>query len=323
MDPKRGGNVAATRQGASKTSVASRHGMVPPANMARKYGSEVSLTPSQAKQGVENPRKSPLDALSRMNYRQDPFQRRSGLQDVDDSFMAANAFARPSRLRHSGLEGNMSVASNQPAANAAVAPIRVASGQEAPQMQMQYQPQMQQQQQQQQQPPQAAQIPQQAVSNLAPAQVPLQQQPPPAQQQQQLAPATVVPTQQSLPQQQQQPQYVQQPAAGQPTRHEPYPSGRAHVQHQHHQQQQQQQQHQQQQLAQQDAQAQAQAQMQQQQQQQQQLQQQQPGYPTQATGAGAVPPAAEMCTTCPNCQTTIYLVRTPELGHGDAGLPLQ
>ncbi|XP_030570365.1 mediator of RNA polymerase II transcription subunit 15 isoform X2 [Drosophila novamexicana] len=359
MDPKRGGNVAATRQGASKTSVASRHGMVPPTNMARKYGSEVSLTPSQAKQGVENPRKSPLDALSRMNYRQDPFQRRSGLQDVDDSFMAANAFARPSRLRHSGLEGNMSVASNQPATNAAVAPIRVASGQEAPQMQMQYQPQMQQQLQQQ-PPPQAAQIPQQAVSNLAPAQMPLQQQPLPAQQQQQLAPATVVTTQQSLPQQQQQPQYVQQPAAGQPTRHEPYPSGRAHVQHQHHQQQQQQQQqhqqqlqqqqqnpHEQQQLAQQDAQAQAQAQMQQQQQQmqmqqqqqqqqppaqmsprkyqqlQQQQQQQQSGYPSQATGAGGVPPAAEMCTTCPNCQTTIYLVRTPELGHGDAGLPLQ
>ncbi|XP_023177224.2 GATA zinc finger domain-containing protein 10 [Drosophila hydei] len=355
MDPKRGN----ARQGASKTSVASRHAAGMPANTARKYGSEVSLTPSQAKQSVDNPRKSPLDALSRMTYRQDPFQRRSGLQDVDDSFLASNAFARPARLRHSGLEGNMSVASNQqPAGNAAVAPIRVASGQEAPpQMQMQYQQQQQPSQMQQsaqQLPPQAAQVPQQSAANLAPAPVQLQQQqqqqqqqqpPVQQQQQQQLAPATVVPAQQPqqpLPQQQA-PQYVQPPAAGQPTRHDHYPTGRAHLQHQH--QHQQQQDLQQQQLGQQDAkaqaQAQAQAQMQQQQQQQPMLQQQQPpaqmsprkyqqlqqqqqqqqGYSSQA--ANAVPPAAEMCTTCPNCQTTIYLVRTPELGHGDAGMPMQ
>ncbi|KRG06205.1 putative uncharacterized protein DDB_G0271606 [Drosophila mojavensis] len=348
MDQKRGN----ARQGASRTSVASRHAAGMPANatnVARKYGSEVSLTPSQARQNVENPRKSPLDALSRMNYRQDPFQRRSGLQDVDDSFLASNAFARPSRLRHSGLEAsNVPVAgTQQPAANAAVAPIRVASGQEPLQSQVQYQQQQPplMQQPQQQQPPQVAQTPQQAVGNIAPAQVQMQQQqqqPPAAvpQQQQPLAPATVVTAQQpqqSMPQQQNQqaPQYVQPPAAGQPTRHDPYPTGRAHVQHQ------QQPDVQQQQMVQQDAkgQGQAQAQMQQQQpmqqqqqppaqmsprkyqQMQQQQQQQQQGYSSQA--ANAVPPAAEMCTTCPNCQTTIYLVRTPELGHGDAGMPMQ
>ncbi|XP_017955130.1 mediator of RNA polymerase II transcription subunit 15 isoform X2 [Drosophila navojoa] len=342
MDQKRGN----ARQGASRTSVASRHAAGMPANaanVARKYGSEVSLTPSQARQNVENPRKSPLDALSRMNYRQDPFQRRSGLQDVDESFLASNAFARPSRLRHSGLEAsNVPVAgTQQPAANAAVAPIRVASGQEPLQSQVQYQQQQPplMQQPQQQQPPQAAPTPQQALGNIAPAQVQMQQQqqqPPAAVPQQ---PPLAVPAQQpqqSMPQQQNQqaPQYVQPPAAGQPTRHDPYPSGRAHVQHQ----QQPEVQQQQQQMVQQDAkgqgQAQAQAQMQQQQPMQQQQQQQPPpqmsprkyqqpqqGYPSQA--ANAVPPAAEMCTTCPNCQTTIYLVRTPELGHGDAGMPMQ
>ncbi|XP_062128286.1 uncharacterized protein LOC133840457 [Drosophila sulfurigaster albostrigata] len=315
MDAKRG-----TRQGASKTSVASRHASN--ANVARKYGSEVSLTPSQAKHNVDNPRKSPLDALSRHNNRQDPFQRRSGLQDVDDSFMASNAFARPSRVRHTGLDGQ--AAGNQQVGNAAVAPLRVASGQEPQQMQYQ---------QQQLSPQQAAQPP---VANMAASQMQLQQQQQPAAAQQQ-PPAAVVPSQQSLQQQQQPQQYVQPPAAGQPTRHDPYPSGRAHVQHQHHHQQQQQQQAAyEQQVAQQEAHAQAQVQAQQQQQQQQQQppaqlsprkQQQQQGYAgqqsTPAGGASAAPAAAEMCTTCPNCQTTIYLVRSPELGHGDGGMPMQ
>ncbi|KAL7732272.1 hypothetical protein ACLKA6_018505 [Drosophila palustris] len=313
MDQKRG-NAAVTRQGASKTSVNSRQ--VGGGNVARKYGSEVSLTPSQAKQGAENPRKSPLDALSRLNHRQDPFQRRSGLQDVDDSFMASNAFARPSRVRHTGLEA----ANQQMAANAAVAPLRVAAGQEAAgQMQ------------QQQLPPQSVQMGQPAVASMSTTQMP-QQLPAAGQQQQQLPPAA----QQSMPQQQQQQQqqpqqYMPPPAAGQPTRHEPYATGRAHVQHQ--QQQQQQQAAYEQQAAQQEPQAQVQApapvsQMsprkfqQQQQQQQQQLQQGYAGQPSAAAAAGA-PPSAEMCTTCPNCQTTIYLVRTPEMGHGDAGMPLQ
>lgn len=318
MDRKRA-NAPATRQGASKTSVNSRHLN---ANVARKFGSEVSLTPSQAKQNAENARKSPLDALSRLNNRQDPFQRRSGLQDVDDNFLASNAFVRPSRVRHTGLDGNVPIGGSQAVNNAAVAPMRVASGQETPQMQMQYQ-------QQQQLPPLSAQPP------VAASQQPLQQQQQPPAAQQQMTPAAVMPSQQSLPaqQQQQQPQqFVQPPAAGQPTRHEPYTSGRAHVQHQQQlPQQQQQQQAAYEQQAQPEAQSQAQLQAQQHQQQPpsqssprkfQQQQQQQQGYAGQPTAAGGAP-APEMCTTCPNCQTTIYLVRTPEMGHGDGGMPLQ
>ncbi|XP_017028309.1 mediator of RNA polymerase II transcription subunit 15 [Drosophila kikkawai] len=322
MDAKRG-NASVARHGptgggyhASKTSMASRHaGGGCGAAIGRKQVSEVSITPSQSR-NQDNPRKSPLDALSRSGLttrNQNPFQRRSGLQDVDDSFLAANAFARPPRLRHSGLERDL-----QPSSGPGVTPARMSAGQE----------QVQQQQQQ-------------------------QQPPPPAQQYQQIPPAggeqppvAAVPSSQQLMQ-----QYAQQPAAGQPTRHEPTPTGRAHV-HQHMQQQQQQQ-------------------MPQQQQQpppvyeQQQpmaptpdvqtqnkypAQQPQQGYNTQPTpaasaapppatssgGAGAggtaappsggaagnnAPPDAEMCTTCPNCQTTIYLVRSPELGHGDAARP--
>jgi len=153
-----------------------------------------------------------LDALSRSGpvRNQNPFQRRSGLQDVDETFLASNAFARPSRVRHSGLErDNMA----QPTAGAqagqqgaaAVAPIRVPGGQDPNQQQQQMQQQYQQ------MPPVDA-VPQQ------------QQQMPPA----------AVPSQQQLQQ-----QYMQQPAAGQPTRMDPPPSGRAHVHQQqmlHHQQ---------------------------------------------------------------------------------------
>ncbi|KRF97625.1 uncharacterized protein Dwil_GK27873 [Drosophila willistoni] len=302
MDPRRG----AARQNAnaaSKTSVAqqSRHVHHQPTaaatNVGHKFGgSEVSLSPSQAKKDVENPRKSPLDALSRgSNLRQDPFERRSGLQDVDEAFLSNNAFARPSRVRHSGLEIGMANATMpQPgggvgaAAPPTMTTMRMPGGQE---------------QQQQQQPPLQQSIP----------------------------PMNAVPSQH----QQQQPQYVQPPAAGQPTRLEPAPTGRAHV----HQQAAYEQQQQQQQMQQQ--------QQQMQQQQQQQQAQQQQGYPAQqpigggttnanqnaaaaaasgnngGAGGAAPPPDAEMCTTCPNCQTTIYLVRSPELGHGDAGSPVQ
>ncbi|XP_023034376.1 phospholipase D A isoform X2 [Drosophila willistoni] len=330
MDPRRG----AARQNAnaaSKTSVAqSRHVHHQPTaaatNVGHKFGgSEVSLSPSQAKKDVENPRKSPLDALSRgSNLRQDPFERRSGLQDVDEAFLSNNAFARPSRVRHSGLEIGMANATMpQPgggvgaAAPPTMTTMRMPGGQE---------------QQQQQQPPLQQSIP----------------------------PMNAVPSQH----QQQQPQYVQPPAAGQPTRLEPAPTGRAHVHQQaaYEQQQQQQQMQQQQQQMQQQQQQQQQMQQQQQQQQQQeamyaqqqqqaaaqsQQAQQQQGYPAQqpigggttnanqnaaaaaasgnngGAGGAAPPPDAEMCTTCPNCQTTIYLVRSPELGHGDAGSPVQ
>lgn len=320
MDPKRVNAPVAGRQGASRSSIASRQASNP--NVGRKYGSEVSLTPSQARQGgmVENARKSPLDALSRTNYRpNDPFQRRSGLQDVDDSFLAANAFARPTRVRNTGEVGSAVAAP-------AVAPLRVASGQE---MQM---------------PP-------------VQATVPVVQQQQPIVQQQQLPPAAVAmpAQQQALPPQQQQPQqYVQPPAAGQPTRHDPYQGGRAHVQHQH----QHQHHHSQQQLPPQ-SQSQAGYEPQQQQQPQQapmevpvqaqaapaqvqqqpqaapaqlsprkyaQQQQQQQGYanpPAPTASTAGVPPAAEMCTTCPNCQTTIYLVRSPEMGNGDGAMPMQ
>jgi len=86
-----------------------------------------------------------LDALSRSGpaRNQNPFQRRSGLQDVDETFLASNAFARPSRVRHSGLERD-NIA--QPTAGgaqagqqgaAAVAPIRVPGGQDPNQQQQQ------------------------------------------------------------------------------------------------------------------------------------------------------------------------------------------
>uniref|UniRef100_A0A6P4EAR5 Mediator of RNA polymerase II transcription subunit 15 n=1 Tax=Drosophila rhopaloa TaxID=1041015 RepID=A0A6P4EAR5_DRORH len=328
MDPKRG-NASGARQGgggggyhASKTSVASRHGGGGGGvAVGHKQASQVSLTPSQGR-NPENPRKSPLDALSRSGTvrNQNPFQRRSGLQDVDEAFLASNAFARPPRVRHSGLDReNMSQAApgGVPAGqqgSAAVAPIRVAGGQDPNQQQQQQQP-----------PVDAGQA---------------QHMPPPA----------------AMPSQQQLQQQYMQPAAGQPTRLEPAPSGRAHV----HQQQQQQMQQQagyeqQQQVAQQaDAQMQNKYATQQQHQLQPQHQMPQHGYPSQPAAAGApqatppaaggvaapgggaggnvprengggaaAPPDAEMCTTCPNCQTTIYLVRTPELGHGDAGLPVQ
>ncbi|SPP77322.1 protein MLP1 homolog [Drosophila guanche] len=309
MDAKRGNNAPATRHGfhASRTSVASRHGqqsaaaVVQGATMSRKHMSEASLTPSQTKRDTENPRKSPLDALSRAGTarQQDPFQRRSGLQDVDDAFLATNAFARPSRVRHSGLDGGAAL---PPAGTAAVAPIRMSSGQE------------------------------QSSQPAAPTQE-QQQMPPP---QQQSPPVAAVPSQQ---------QFIQQPAAGQPTRHDPYPTGRAHVHHNQQQQQQQvafdQQQHQQQ-IAQQDTQSMSQSQPQGQQQPQQQSQgfSNQPnvgggeraaaggfsngGQPQQQVGGGAAPPPeAELCTTCPNCQTTIYLVRSAEMGNGDNAAPTQ
>nr|XP_043065601.1 mediator of RNA polymerase II transcription subunit 15 [Drosophila bipectinata] len=203
MDAKRG-NAPGARQGtgyqASKTSMASRQQGGGAAAVGRKPASEISLTPSQAR-NPDNPRKSPLDALSRSGIvrSQDPFQRRSGLQDVDDAFLASNAFARPPRVRHSGLErdampqaaaGGGAAASQQQqqqGSAAAVAPIRMSAGQDAGQQQMDQ-----------------------------------QQVPPP----QQVPPASPAPSQQ-------QQQYAQQPAAGQPTRLEPPPSGRAHPQHQH------------------------------------------------------------------------------------------
>ncbi|XP_052846866.1 mediator of RNA polymerase II transcription subunit 15 [Drosophila gunungcola] len=323
MDPKRG-NASGARQGggggyhASKTSVASRHGGGGGGvAVGHKQPSQVSLTPSQAR-NPENPRKSPLDALSRSGIvrNQNPFQRRSGLQDVDDAFLASNAFARPLRVRHSGLDKeNMAQAA---AGGASAGQPGLAAG--APIInQQQYQ----------------------------------QMPPPDAGQQQQMPSPGAVPSQQYM-----------QPAAGQPTRLEPAPSGRAHVHQQQMQQQMQQQQQmpqqggydqqQQQQVAQPDAQMQNKYATQQQHQLQPQHQMPQHGYPTQppATGAphaappaaggvaatpggaaggnvprenggGAAPPDAEMCTTCPNCQTTIYLVRTAELGHGDAGMPVQ
>ncbi|XP_020816884.1 uncharacterized protein DDB_G0285291 [Drosophila serrata] len=342
MDPKRG-NASGARHGqaagaaagyhASKTSMASRHagGAGGPAVGGRK-ASEVSITPSQSR-NQDNPLRSPLDALSRTGpslRNLNPFQRRSGLQDVDDSFLAANAFARPPRVRNSGLERD-----SMPSIVPAVNPGRIPAGQE---------PVQQQQQQQQQQP--------QQYQQMIPAG---------GEQQQQVPPVAAVPSSQHLMQ-----QYAQQPAAGQPTRHEPTPTGRAHAhqhQHQHmhqHQQQmpQQQQQQQQQQQPQQPAYEQQQqpvttlpdAQITNKYPTQQQPQQ---GYNTQPSpaasaapppatssggaaaapgGAGAAPTGgaagnnappqdAEMCTTCPNCQTTIYLVRSPELGHGDAARP--
>ncbi|XP_043650780.1 vacuolar protein-sorting-associated protein 36 [Drosophila teissieri] len=339
MDAKRG-NASGARQGgggyhASKTSVASRHasGGVAAA-VGHKQASQVSLTPSQSRNtnANDNPRKSPLDALSRSGpvRNQNPFQRRSGLQDVDDAYLASNAFARPARVRHSGLDRD-----NMPQAAVGGAP----GGQQpsAP-IPAQQQQQQQQQQQYQQMPPVDA--------------VPQQQMPPPA----------AVPSQQQLQQ-----QYVQQPAAGQPTRMEPPPSGRAHVHQQQmpHQQQMQQQhqqqlppqtgyEQQQQQVNQPDAQMQNKYANQQSHQLQPQHQSPLNGYPSQPpkapqasmpttggaaaaapgatggnnaprenAGGSAAPADAEMCTTCPNCQTTIYLVRSPELGHGDAGLPVQ
>ncbi|XP_017085224.1 nuclear transcription factor Y subunit beta [Drosophila eugracilis] len=337
MDAKRGNASGARQSGsgyhASKTSVASRHGggVGGGVAVAQKQASQVSLTPSQAR-NPENPRKSPLDALSRSgNIRnQNPFQRRSGLQDVDESFLASNAFARPPRVRHSGLEREnvpQVAAAGAPAGqqgSSAMAPVRVSGGQD---------PNQQQQQQYQQMPP---------VDVM--------------QQQQQMPPSPTMPLQQQT----QQP-YIQ-PAAGQPTRMDPVPSGRAraHQQQVPHQQQIQQQQQmppqtgyeqqQQPQVIQPDAQMQSKFATQQHQLQPQ-HQMSQHGYPAQPPPAGAqqttqppaggavaqgdgvgnnapsggaaAPPDAEMCTTCPNCQTTIYLVRSPELGHGDAGLPVQ
>ncbi|XP_017136410.1 ataxin-2 homolog [Drosophila miranda] len=350
MEAKRGNNASATRHAthASRTSVASRHGQQPAAaggqgaTMSRKHVSEASLTTSQARRDTENPRKSPLDALSRAGVvrQQDPFQRRSGLQDVDEAFLATNAFARPSRVRHSGLDGWTDAGAAVPAAApAAVAPIRVNGGQE--QAQVVYQQTQ----------------PQQGMPLQAAAATQDQQQMPPTLQQ--TPPVAAVPSLQ---------QFNQQPAAGQPTRHEPYPTGRAHVHHNQQQQQQQvayDQQQQQQQIAQQETQAIGQSQsqgqlsprkyqqqpqtqgfpnqpnvsggeraaaggpgsggqQQQQHQQQQQQQQQQQHHQQQHVGGGAAPPPeAEMCTTCPNCQTTIYLVRSAEMGHGDNSLPTQ
>ncbi|XP_022221465.1 probable serine/threonine-protein kinase samkC [Drosophila obscura] len=327
MDAKRGNNAPATRHAvhASRTSVASRHGQQAApaggqvATMSRKHASEASLTPSQAKRDTENPRKSPLDALSRAGAtrQQDPFARRSGLQDVDDAFLATNAFARPSRVRHSGLDGwTDGGAAAPPAGTAAVAPIRMSGGQE--QSQVLYQQ------------------PQQGMPSQAAAPTQEQQQMPPPQQQS--PPVAAVPSQQ---------QFMQQPAAGQPTRHEPYPTGRAHVHHNQQQQQQQvahDQQQQQQQMAQQETQSMNQSHP------QGQLsprkyQQQSQGFPSQPNAGGgeraaaggsanggqqpqvgggaAPPPEAELCTTCPNCQTTIYLVRSAEMGHGDNAAPTQ
>ncbi|EDW40854.1 GM24875 [Drosophila sechellia] len=104
MDAKRGNASGARQVGggggyhASKTSVASRHaagGGVAPA-VGRKQVSQVSLTPSQSRNtnANDNPRKSPLDALSRSGpvRNQNPFQRRSGLQDVDEAFLGIQRF---------------------------------------------------------------------------------------------------------------------------------------------------------------------------------------------------------------------------------------
>ncbi|XP_019893108.2 putative uncharacterized protein DDB_G0279653 isoform X3 [Musca domestica] len=60
-----------------------------------KNPSEVSLTPSQiAEQDKLVGRKNPLDALSKVNVRQQMTERRSGLQEVDEEYLKQNVFQK-------------------------------------------------------------------------------------------------------------------------------------------------------------------------------------------------------------------------------------
>ncbi|XP_037934615.1 putative cyclin-dependent serine/threonine-protein kinase DDB_G0272797/DDB_G0274007 [Teleopsis dalmanni] len=342
-----------------KRSVTQTASKVPPSKSSMlKTKSEVSLTPSQmAELEKQNARKSPLDALSRTVIRPQGFERRSGLQDVDESYLKKNVFTKPLFSRNSGLgeayAGNSNAA---PAAGAQMANIRqtggggyvdVAQGSVAQanmytQQQSQQPPQMQAQVQMGQQQNAPVQI--QQAHNIPAAgaasghghahrqqmhhQQHVQQQH--AQQQhahQQHAQAQQAQYQQQQHQQQaqlaqqQQAQYQQQQQQAQLAQQQQQ------AQYQQQQQQQQQPQYQQQQPAQyqqQQAQHAQNAQQVQQQvppQQQQQYQQQAPPAATQP-GTNSVPPTPEpeMCTTCPNCQTTIYLVRGNDTNY-DGSLP--
>uniref|UniRef100_A0A1I8MN47 Uncharacterized protein n=1 Tax=Musca domestica TaxID=7370 RepID=A0A1I8MN47_MUSDO len=69
-----------------------------------KNPSEVSLTPSQiAEQDKLVGRKNPLDALSKVNVRQQMTERRSGLQEVDEEYLKQNVFQKTQFQRNAGL----------------------------------------------------------------------------------------------------------------------------------------------------------------------------------------------------------------------------